>query len=138
MILQVILHIMYIIGLKTRKLSKLGQTQSIDKLEPSLQLWQTLQLSMCLLAAKIHLLIFVFISNSSSSSAMHFIIDPLLQIDDLVVILVGIHPRWWSSLHWMVNDKPIAVKIKIVAEIKKQELHFAISWKGIYTNKLSF
>ena len=38
----------------------------------------------------------------------------------------------------MVDVKPIAIKIKIVAEIKKQELHFAISWKGIYTNKLSF
>jgi len=38
----------------------------------------------------------------------------------------------------MVDDKPIGIKIKIVAEIKKQELHFAISWKGMYTNKLSF
>ena len=37
-----------------------------------------------------------------------------------------------------MDAKPIAIKIKIVAEIKKQELHFAISWKGIYTNKLSF
>ena len=36
-----------------------------------------------------------------------------------------------SPLPWMVDDKPIGIKIKIVAEIKKQELHFAISWKGM-------
>jgi hypothetical protein len=58
---------------------------------------------------------------------MHSAIDPL-QTDDLVA---GIHPRWWSPLPWTVDDKPIAIKIKIVAEIKNQELHFAISWKGI-------
>jgi hypothetical protein len=69
---------------------------------------------------------------------MYSAIDPLLQIDDLVVVVVGIHLRWWSPLPWTVDAKPIAIEIKIVAEIKKQELHFAISWKGIYTNKLSF
>jgi hypothetical protein len=50
-----------------------------------------------------------------------------------VVVVVGIHLRWWSPLPWTVDAKPIAIEIKIVAEIKKQELHFAISWKGIYT-----
>ena len=93
---------------------------------------------MYLLVAKIRLLIFVFISNTFPSSTMYSAIDPLLQIDDLVVVVVGIHLRWWSPLPWTVDAKPIAIEIKIVAEIEKQELHFAISWKGIYTNKLSF